>query len=28
LGEDYPEPIVNLKTSRDEALEAFASLKA
>ena len=27
IGKDYPEPIVNLKTSRDKALEAFKSLK-
>jgi deoxyribodipyrimidine photo-lyase len=27
LGEDYPEPIVDLKKSREDALEAFKSLK-
>lgn len=27
LGQDYPEPIVDLKGSRDRALEAFQSLK-
>ena len=28
LGKDYPEPIVDLKTSRVRALEAFKSLKS
>jgi deoxyribodipyrimidine photo-lyase len=28
LGETYPRPIVHLKQSRDEALEAFSSLKS
>ena len=27
LGEDYPEPIVDLKISRELALEAFATTK-
>jgi deoxyribodipyrimidine photo-lyase len=27
LGEDYPFPIVNLKASREKALDAFKSLK-
>ena len=27
LGKDYPEPIVDLKISREVALEAFASTK-
>ena len=27
LGEDYPLPIVNLKSSREKALDAFKSLK-
>jgi deoxyribodipyrimidine photo-lyase len=28
LGEDYPQPIVDLKASRERALEAFSSLKS
>ena len=28
LGKDYPHPIVDLKQSRNIALEAFASLKS
>ena len=28
LGETYPKPIVDLKISREKALEAFATLKA
>ena len=28
LGETYPNPIVDLKISREKALEAFATLKA
>ena len=27
LGKDYPVPIVNLKASREKALDAFKSLK-
>ena len=27
LGKDYPEPIINLKSSREKALDAFKSLK-
>ena len=27
LGEDYPEPIIDLKSSREKALDAFKSLK-
>ena len=27
LGKNYPEPIVDLKISRDNALEAFATTK-
>ncbi len=27
LGKDYPEPIINLKTSRERALEAYNSIK-
>ena len=27
LGEDYPEPIIDLKLSREKALDAFKSLK-
>jgi deoxyribodipyrimidine photo-lyase len=27
LGKNYPKPIVDLKTSRQEALSAFAELK-
>jgi deoxyribodipyrimidine photo-lyase len=27
LGKDYPEPIVDLKISREKALDAFKSLK-
>ncbi len=27
IGKDYPEPIINLKTSREKALDAFKSLK-
>jgi deoxyribodipyrimidine photo-lyase len=27
LGKDYPEPIVDLKISRELALEAFATTK-
>ena len=27
LGKDYPKPIVELKASREKALEAFKSLK-
>ena len=28
LGETYPEPIVDHKTAREEALSAYATLKA
>lgn len=28
LGDNYPKPIVDLKTSREQALEAFSTLKA
>ena len=27
IGKDYPEPIINLKASREKALDAFKSLK-
>jgi deoxyribodipyrimidine photolyase len=27
LGVDYPKPIVDLKQSRDEALEAFSTIR-
>ena len=27
LGKDYPEPIIDLKSSREKALDAFKSLK-